>query len=60
MMCVDIRARYGIKVVFACLRITTICDYGHYAQLPGSIEHITCQVYSVEYMSKIKFIFSIL
>ena len=28
--------RYGIRFVFACLRITSICDYGHYAELPGS------------------------
>lgn len=60
MMCANENVHFGLKIVFVCLHIT-LPHYHHYAEISEDIELLNaCQVHSVECVSKIKSIISII
>ena len=58
MICANNQIHYGLMVIFICLHIT-LPHYHHYADVSEGTENV-CYVHSVECLSKINSIFSII
>ena len=59
MMSANCRIRFGLQIVFVCLYIIP-SHYHHCANLSEDINPIKCQIYFIEYASKIRHIVSVI